>query len=628
MELTVSHLRQVIENTPAEVAIFDKEMNYLVVSRRWTDTYCGGIDVVGRNHYAVIPDMPQRWKDVHARVLVGVGERCEEDRFDRADGSVTWMKWEAQPWRDDSGAIAGIIIYSENITDRKKAELALRASEAELHVVTDSMDAIVSRCGRDMRYKWVSSALANWFDLSPDEIVGRPIADVIGQRAFEALKPRFDQVLTGKNVDFEEMIEYLNGPRFVRASYRPIRNSSGSIDGWVASVTDMTSQKQTEDTLRDVSENLKRADERKDEFLAMLGHELRNPIAPIMLAVGLMKRLEAKHPEIAKICGVIERATEQLTRLVDDLLEVSRITRGKITLKKERTTVANVVNRALEISRPVIESKKHQLTVVFPSEPIEVDADVVRLAQVLTNVLNNAAKFTDAGGQIQFAVTRESDFAVFRVRDNGIGIEPNMIEQVFNLFVQADQSLNRPRGGLGLGLHLARRLAEKHGGSIEGKSEGLGKGSEFAVRVPVATGKAPERTTPVPAEHPEKAEIAKRILVVDDSHDIADTIAEVISEAGHETRIAYDGPAALEAAREFKPEIVFLDIGLPGLDGYEVARRMRKTPELKDATLCALTGYGQEEDKRRSREAGFDRHFVKPIDINVISNFIREQKRS
>jgi CheY-like chemotaxis protein len=315
---------------------------------------------------------------------------------------------------------------------------------------------------------------------------------------------------------------------------------------------------------------------------------------------------------------VVERQVQHLSRLVDDLLDVSRFTRGKITLRKEPTDLAAVVARAVEIARSAVEGRRQELSVLHSSEPLRVEADPVRLAQVLGNLLNNAAKYTPEGGRIWLTAGREDGEAVLRVRDTGIGIRADMLPRVFDLFTQGDRTLDRAQGGLGIGLTLAKSLIELHGGRVEAHSAGPNQGSEFVVRLPLLPGSA----------HPEEARVEKnernapspprRVLVVDDNTDTAESLAKLLELMGHQVRTAPDGPAALESVRDYRPEVVLLDIGLPGMDGYEVARRLRAERATEAVFLVALTGYGQEEDRRRSREAGFDRHLVKPVDLNTL----------
>jgi signal transduction histidine kinase len=370
---------------------------------------------------------------------------------------------------------------------------------------------------------------------------------------------------------------------------------------------------------RRAEEALKEADHRKDEFLAMLAHELRNPLAPIRNAMEIF-RLKGglADPELQWAREVVERQVQQLTRLVDDLLDVSRISRGKIKLLIEPADLAVVVARAVEISRPLIDARKHHLKSSLPGQAVWVAGDPARLAQVVSNLLNNAAKYTEEGGHIELSVEASCDQAVLRVRDTGVGIVADMLPHVFDLFTQVQGSVSRSEGGLGIGLTLVRSLVEMHGGSVLATSGGLGHGSEFIVRLPLlqetpaaagAVGEQPEWTRKGPA---------RRILVVDDNQTNAEIMALMLRLNGHEVRTAYDGPAALDSARGQPPDVVLCDIGMPGMSGLEVARLLRQDPGMKDALLLALTGYGSDEDRLRSQEAGFNAHLVKPVDLDAL----------
>jgi signal transduction histidine kinase/DNA-binding response OmpR family regulator len=378
---------------------------------------------------------------------------------------------------------------------------------------------------------------------------------------------------------------------------------------------------------RDIQED----DRRKNEFLAMLAHELRNPLAPIRNAVKILQQIGADEGDLGWACGVISRQVEQMVRLVDDLLDISRITGGKIQLHKETLDVATAVSYAVETSRPLVEARNQTLSVEMPREPIWVQADKARLSQVLANVLNNAAKYTGDGGRIDLAVGRDGDDVVFRVRDTGIGIPADMLTKVFDLFTQVDRSLDRAEGGLGIGLTLVRRLMEKHGGSVQARSEGPGRGSEFLLRMPALPAAGPcVGAPPSPSAGSEgrngdlgppgghQRPSRSRILIVDDNTDAARSLARLVRLAGHDVVTADDGPGALAKIGEFNPEFILLDIGLPGMDGYEVARNIRARPDSGGTVLIALTGYGREEDRNRSRESGFDHHFVKPVELDAL----------
>ncbi len=376
-------------------------------------------------------------------------------------------------------------------------------------------------------------------------------------------------------------------------------------------------RKRGEGELQRRAAKLAEADRRKDEFLALLAHELRNPLAPICNGVALLKTVNVSDPRLQQIRDMMERQVQQMTRMVDDLLDVSRITRGKITLRKGPTDLAAVIARAVETSGPLIDSRRHELTVSVSSEPLALEGDPTRLAQVFANLLNNAAQYTREGGRIWLTAGREGVEAVVRVRDTGVGIAPEMLPHVFDVFTQADRSLERAGGGLGIGLTLVHRLVEMHGGSVEAASEGIGKGSEFTVRLPLQ----PRHRVSRPAEPPgdEHSVVgARRVLVVDDNRDSADSLGLLLELQGHKVCIVHDGPGALAAAQTHRPHAVLLDIGLPGMDGYEVARQLRQLPGLDRVLLIAMTGYGQEEDKRRSQQAGFDAHLVKPADLDAV----------
>ena len=373
------------------------------------------------------------------------------------------------------------------------------------------------------------------------------------------------------------------------------------------------------------ADQLAEGDRRKDEFLAMLAHELRGPLAPIRNAVQIIKSCDGDRATIDKARGMVERQVKHLSRIVDDLLDVARITQGKVTLHRDPVELATVIARAVETSRPLIDARRHELLVTLPREALWVEADVTRLAQVVGNLLNNAAKYTPERGHIRLTVEGGSGEAVVRVRDNGIGIPAALLPTVFDLFTQGDHSLARSEGGLGIGLTLVKNLVEMHGGRVEARSDGPSRGSEFVVRLPLLVegegwrGEGQNASSPSPL-HP--SPFTPRILVVDDNVDAAESLAMVLRVEGYEVRTCYDGPAALQAAAAFQPQVVLLDIGLPRMDGFEVARRLREQPALAKSLLVAVTGYGQDEDRRRTAAAGFDAHLVKPADLTALHRLL------
>jgi signal transduction histidine kinase/CheY-like chemotaxis protein len=373
------------------------------------------------------------------------------------------------------------------------------------------------------------------------------------------------------------------------------------------------------------------ADRRKGEFLAMLGHELRNPLAPILNALHVMRMPNVEQPSIYAARDIAERQVKHLARLVDDLLDLSRIDSGKIELRKGRVDLREAVSRAVETTRPLIESRRHSLSVTLPDDPLPLEGDAARLEQVLSNLLNNAAKYTEPGGKLDLSVERQNGRFLVKVRDNGIGIAPELLPRVFDLFTQADCSLDRSQGGLGIGLTLVRSLVEMHGGRVAAHSEGTGRGSEFLIVLPAATPESagPSTNSPAPSPPPSAGEPGPgpcRVLLVDDNIDGAKILAEVLRTSGYLVDLAHDGPEALEIARVNHPEVVFLDIGLPGMNGYEVARRLRRQQGFENALLVALTGYGREADRILAVEAGFDRHLVKPVEPEVVQELIAHRQ--
>jgi len=441
-------------------------------------------------------------------------------------------------------------------------------------------------------------------------VVGQKLRDMVPDEADDWLA-RYRPVLeTGRPIRFEQEL-LATGRRLDLAAFRvepPERRQVAVL------FTDITARWQAE-------AKLKAADRRKDEFLAMLGHELRNPLAPIRNAVEVMKRIGSSEPRADWARDIIERQAQHLTRLIDDLLDVSRITLGKVTLKRQRLQLSVVVNGAVEASRPLIEAKRHQLSVVFPADPVEVEGDLTRLVQIVSNLLNNAAKYTDEGGDIsvEVAANHAVEEAVVRVRDNGMGLAADLLPHVFDLFIQAERAVDRSQGGLGIGLTLVRQLVEMHGGRVEARSDGPGRGSEFVFYLPLAkpgVSGAQDLEVPPALSAPRAA---LRVLVVEDNVDSAELLNFMLQLGGHETRMAHDGSTALDIARTFQPDVILCDIGLPRISGYDVAAGLRRQPEFQRTVLIALTGYGQDEDRRRAEDAGFNYHLTKPVEPEALA---------
>jgi PAS domain S-box-containing protein len=558
-------------------------------------------------------------------ILVGVGQALPAARPN-------------QLAHTDKGGSAGPIIDKP---DLKQTEQALDQALEQVRIVTESMAAAVTRCGRDLRYQWVSKVYAEMLGRTPEQIVGRPILEVLGRQSFDQLRPHFEQALAGEKVSYEEEVDYPGvGRRWIKAVYTPTFDVACMADGWVAVVLDLTDRKRMEEALREgearlaahLSERvqfetaLQETDRSKDRFLATLAHELRNPLVPLRNAVEILRRSDGDAAEREQLLAMMGRQLHQLTRLIDDLLDVSRISQGKVQVRKERVELAGIVRSALETARPFIESQGHELSVTLPAQPVCLDADPTRLAQVVANLLHNAAKYTDSGGRIWLTAQRQGNDAVLSVRDTGIGIAAEHLPQLFAMFSQAAPALARSHGGLGIGLALVRGLVELHGGTVEAHSDGIGQGSEFLVRLPAVDGSLSSVAMPTEDGGQSGGGPRRRILVVDDNRDVAETMAAIMQMLGHETRMAYDGLDGLQAAAEFRPDVVILDIGLPMMNGYEAARQLRQQPWGQGVVLIALTGWGQEEDKRRALEAGFDHHLTKPIGVTALEKLLAQIK--
>lgn len=381
-------------------------------------------------------------------------------------------------------------------------------------------------------------------------------------------------------------------------------------------------RRRLEESLRERNDELVSMHRQKDAFLATLGHELRNLLTPVCNGLDVLRLRCAGDSELAHICDTAERRARHMVRLVDDLLDLSRMTRGMVRLEMKPVELAAVVEDAVETSRSLIDARHHQLTVSLSAEPVWLEADAARLEQVVVNLLNNAAKYTEPGGRIWLSAARENDRAVVRVRDTGAGIAPEFLPRMFDLYAQGEHSPGHFAGGLGIGLSLVRSLVELHGGAVEVYSAGPGRGSEFVVRLPVMD--EPPRRIESPLEETEPGGQPLRVLIVDDSVDAAKMLAMLLALWGHDVHVVHDGPSAIQAVPQYDPQVVLLDIGLPGMDGYEVARRLRDLAGPDDLLLVALTGYAQDEDRRRSRDAGFDHHLVKPVDVDELQRILRQ----
>jgi PAS domain S-box-containing protein len=523
-----------------------------------------------------------------------------------------------------TGIVRDVSEYKKAVEERTGLLKELEAERALLNSLLDNAPVGLGFFDPELRFLRINPALAELTGVPIDAHLGRALTDVlplIPHDVVDAFRRVFGAGRSIVNMEVRaETQKHPDQPRYWLCSYYPVKKDDGTVLGAGLVVTDIDAIKRLEEALKD-------ADLRKDQFLAMLAHELRNPLAPISNATQIMRLEGSDGPSFEWSIDVIEDQIKHMTRMVDDLLDVSRITRGKVVLQKELIELERLIHLAVEASRPVIQGYHHDLSITLPEGPLTLEVDPPRMAQVLSNLLNNAAKYTDEGGKIALTAERLDGQVVIRVSDNGIGISSKLLSEVFDLFTQGDQTLSRSRGGLGIGLTLVRSLVEMHDGHVAARSDGLGLGSEFEVRLPLASLEQDLSRDPQSAADEGMGPLPRRrVLVVDDNRDNASSLRLLLDALGQDVFMAHDGPTALELARRHRPEVVLLDIGLPGMDGYEVARQCRQDPALDRMVLVAMTGYGKDEDRRRSQEAGFNAHFVKPVGVNDLRVLLRHPR--
>ncbi len=519
-----------------------------------------------------------------------------------------------------------ILLAIEDITDRWQAEVELHESRQRYRLIVESATsyAIFTTDMKGLVTSWNPGA-ENIFGYTEEEFLGQDIRVVftpedraIGQADIEMRTAEAD----GRALD-ERWHMRKNGERFwANGLVMPLRDDAEQTCGFLKILRDMSEQRELEESLRKRTRDLERVDTSRNEFLAMLAHELRNPLAAIRNAVAVVMQSGTKE-NVDWGISVIDRQVRNFTHLIDDLLDVARITQGKIQLKRSLIDAAPLVHHAAEAVMPLMQERGHEFVVAMSAANLRVNADPTRLEEILVNLLSNAAKYTPVGGQVRLSAGIDGPDAFFRVRDNGVGIAPEMLANIFDLFTQADRSLARSEGGLGIGLTVVRTLAEMHGGKVTASSEGLGKGSEFVVRLPLAE-EAEDEAGDEPQASPETAGSAWRILVVDDSVDTAMGLAMLLKLSGHEVQTSHSGVEAILLARDFQPQIVLLDIGLPGMDGFQVASALRSAEGGKTLFLIAISGYGDDDARRRSVEAGFDQHLVKPIHFDTLDTLLKQ----
>ena len=524
------------------------------------------------------------------------------------------------PVRDESGSVSGLFGACIETTDRilaSRREMA--AVERQRRMFEQAPGFMCMLGGPDHVFEFVNRAHRDLF--GSGGWIGKPIREAFPDLAGQGFYELLDQVYrTGKRyigeaarVRFSRMPGGPEEDRLLTFIYEPVVDEAGTVTGIFCEGSDLTEMHRAQEKLRE-------ADRRKDEFLATLAHELRNPLAPLRNALYLARTSGAGDERTGALHGMMERQVNQMVRLVDDLLDVARITQGKIALRLEPVEIARVVTSALETTAPTVKQAGRDIVVSLPDSPLHVQGDAVRLTQVLSNLINNAVKFSEPGENIRLTVALDGEEAVLAVKDRGIGIPQEKLEEVFEMFAQLDRSLERSRSGLGLGLALARQIVQMHGGTIRAESAGPGLGSEFTVRLPLLSSSAPRSELQV--RDPGAPAARRRILISDDNQDAADSMGMLLRAAGHDVEVVYNGLDALQVARRLQPEVMVLDIGMPGMNGYDLARAMRREPWSARTVIIALTGWGQDGDRQRSRGAGIDRHLVKPVERNVLEDAV------
>jgi PAS domain S-box-containing protein len=622
-ERSARFLASIVESS--DDAIIGKDVNGVITSWNEGAEHIFGYSATEAVGCSIAMLAPMVHADEMPAILARIRRDERVDHFDTVrrakDGRLVPISLTVSPIKDEDGNVIGASKIARDISDRKRAEESLQGEKARLHAtLTGIGDAVIvtDTESRITLMNPVAEVLTGW----KEESVGRPLEEVfriINEHTRRTVDNPVKRVMREGTIvglaNHTLLVAKGGSETPIDDSAAPIKDTQGRVTGVVLVFRDVTERRRAEQTLL-------QADRRKDEFLATLAHELRNPLAPIRNSIELLRHADGNADLIGQASLIMERQVGLMVRLVDDLLDISRITQGKVQLRKERVELAAVVQSPVEECRPLIEGQSHELTVTLPPGPIYLEADPTRLGQAFANLLRNAAKYTDKGGRIWLTAERQGGEVVVSVRDTGIGIAAEHLSHIFEMFSQVTPALDRTQGGLGIGLALVKGLVKLHGGSVEARSSGIGLGSEFTVRLP--TVEAPGQESQRPKDNGEKSPGGKkcRILIADDLQDSVDSLAMMLRMAGHEIQTAHDGLAAVQAAATFRPDVALLDIGMPKMNGYQAARHIREQEWGKKMVLVALTGWGQEEDKRRATEAGFDHHLTKPVEPAALEKLL------
>ncbi len=633
-----SQISTLLDQLPIGVGVFDREGKWIIRNdaiRRVTGDIIPSLAPDGTSRMrAWGPDgrplAQDEWPG--ARALRGETVSPGIDvLYTMEDGQERWVNISCAPFFGEAGSLLGAVVVAQDADNRKRAELALQASEERLRLILDSASdfAILTLDADGLITSWNAGA-RNLFGYEAGEVVERQNVRMMftpDDQANGLPELEIERALADGRAEDERWHQRRDGTRFWASGLMMVLREPGTdrAMGFLKILRDRTDARRWEEMLEREAEELKASDQRKNEFLATLAHELRNPLAPIRTGVALIHHAPHDSDAVQRAAAMMERQVRHMVRLIDDLLEVSRITRRQIELQPSLVRLSAIVQAAIETSRPAIDESGHTLSVDVPDDVV-VSADETRMAQVFANLLNNAAKYTSPGGRIRLAARREAGEAVISIRDNGAGIPPQMLPHIFEMFSQGDPASGRQGGGLGIGLTIVRELVEMHGGRVEVHSEGPGLGSTFTVRLPLHQGPAPlEPDVAETAPRHAGPAALRKVLVADDNPDSAATLMELLTVLGHHVRAAHDGLEAVEIAADFRPDVILLDISMPRLDGYEACRRIRRQPWGARPLIAAMTGLGQEEDRRRSSEAGFDRHLVKPVDPAALERLLDER---